>query len=85
MRVKELEEEVFDKDEIRIVVRARANTDLGDYSYERKAAENTSLSDWLEQRIEPLTGDNPVIVIDGSGRVAHGRTRLGVIRATYFR
>jgi hypothetical protein len=85
MRVKELENEVFDKDEIRIVVRARGNTEVGEYEYERKAADNTSLSDWLEQRIVPLVGDNRVTVIDGHGAVPHGRTRLGVVRETYFR
>jgi hypothetical protein len=85
MLIKELEDEVFSKDEIRIVVRAGRNTNVGDYNYERKAADNTSLSDWLDQRIQPLVEDYHVTVIDGYGAVAHGRTRLGVVRETYFR
>lgn len=86
MRVRDLEDEVFAKDEIRIVVRSPRSSDVGDYAYERKAADNTTLTDWLEQRIHPLLGENVrVEVIDGYGAIPHGNTRLSVVRSSYWR
>ena len=87
MTVKDLEQEVYDLDEIRIVVRTSRDLDVGDYDYERKAADNTSITEWLDQRIYPLFGQNRVRVevVDGYGALAHGRTRLSVVRGSYAR
>jgi len=86
MRVAELEDEVYNLDEIRIVIRASRKLEIGDYQYERKAADNTSITEWLEQRIYPLLGSERVRVevIDGYGGLPHGRTKLGSVRATYW-
>ncbi len=87
MRVRELEDEVFNKDEIRIVVRLPRIQDVGEYAYERKAADNTTITEWLEQRIMPLLGENRVRVevVDGYGAIPHGNTRLSVVRGSYWR
>ena len=85
MRPADLEQAVFDLEEVRIVVRARPNTELGDLQYDRKAAGNTSITEWLEQRIYPLTDDYYVVVIDGSGALPHGRTRMERLRSSYAR
>jgi hypothetical protein len=87
MTVKDLEQEVYDLDEIRIVVRTSRDLDVGDYDYERKAADNTSITEWLDQRIYPLFGQNRVRVevVDGYGALPHGRTRLSVVRGSYAR
>lgn len=81
----EIEQAVFELDEIRIVIRAGTNTQLGSYQYARKAAENASVAEWLEQRIKPITKGHGVVVIDGNGNVPHGRTRLSTLRASYER
>jgi hypothetical protein len=85
MRPAELEQAVFELEEVRIVVRATASADLGDYSYERKAAGSASISEWLEQRVKPCTDGFPVVVIDGSGALPHGRTKMSRLRASYER
>lgn len=86
MKIKELEDSVYDLDEVRIVVRGPRATEVGDYNYERKASDSTSITEWLDQRIKPLIGDNMrVEVIDGYGALPHGRTRLSVVRETYLR
>ena len=79
----EIEQAVFELDEIRIVIRAKTNTPLGSYQYTRKAAENASVAEWLDQRIRPIVDDHGVVVIDGNGNVPHGRTRLSTLRASY--
>ena len=79
----EIEQAVFELDEIRIVIRAGTNTQLGTYQYTRKAAENASVAEWLDQRIKPILKNHAVVVIDGNGNVPHGRTRLSTLRASY--
>jgi hypothetical protein len=79
----EIEQAVFDLEEIRIMIRAPANAKLGDYQYARKAAGNASVSEWLEQRIYPITGDHPVVVVDGRGQIVHGRLHMENLRASY--
>lgn len=86
MRIKELEDSVYDLDEVRIVVRAPRSTEVGEYSYERKASDSTSVTEWLDQRVKPLVDDKTRIeVVDGYGALPHGRTSLGVVRGTYRR
>lgn len=86
MKVKELEDSVYDLDEVRIVVRVPRNDDVGDYTYERKASDSTSVTEWLDQRVRPLLTDRTrVEVVDGYGAIPHGRTSLGVVRQSYQR
>jgi hypothetical protein len=83
MKPTEFERAVFDLEEVRIVVRADLSTELGDFDYDRKAANNTSISDWLEQRIRPLIDGHAVAVVDGTGVSPHGRTRMEKLRESY--
>ena len=83
MKPADLEQAVFDLEEVRIVIRSPLNQELGDYQYDRKAAGNTSITDWLEQRIRPLLDGKAVVVIDGSGALPHGRTKMDKLRASY--
>jgi hypothetical protein len=83
MKPREIEQTVFDLEEIRIVIRAPISDNLGDFNYTRKAADNASVSEWLEQRIKPLLNDCAVVVIDGTGVSPNGRTKLSTVRASY--
>jgi hypothetical protein len=83
MRPSDIEQAVFELEEVRIVIRASVNEDLGDYQYDRKAAGNSSITDWLEQRIRPLLNGHSVVVVDGSGALPHGRTKMEKLRASY--
>ena len=83
MKPIDLEQAVFELEEVRIVVRAPLNTDLGDFQYDRKAAGNTNITDWLEQRIKPLLNGNAVAVVGGTGTYPHGRTKMDTLRASY--
>jgi hypothetical protein len=83
MKVQQFEQAVFDMDEVRIVIRAETGSDLKDYKFVRKASDNASVTEWLEQRIRPLIEDHEVVVIDGNGIQPHGRTRMEKVRASY--
>ncbi len=83
MNVWSFEQAVLEREQVRIVVRAPWRTEIGDFEYERAAAGTTSVTDWLAQRILPLTNGHEVVVIKGNGDIAHGRTRMDTLRNTY--
>ena len=83
--VSEFENKVLEKEEILIRVRASSSEKVEDYSYNRKAAGNQSITDWLEGRIKPHLGTFEVTVIDGDYTSPHGRTKLERLRRSYER
>jgi hypothetical protein len=84
LRPAEIERAVFELEQVRIVIRAPVRMDLGEYEYERQAAGNASITQWLEQRIYPLVEGNGVVVVDGTGALPNGRTKMENLRATYI-
>lgn len=85
MRVTEFEAAVREIEEIVIRIRAPKSTEVDDYEYERQAAAETSVTEWLRTRVIPKLNDNQVCVIDGYWSEPHGRTRLRILRASYDR
>lgn len=85
MTVSDLEQVVLELEQVRIVVRASARSLVDDYNYLRMAAGNARVSEWLAQRILPLMQGSEVVVLDGTGRTAHGRTLMSTLRQTYER
>lgn len=85
MNVWEIEQAVFEREEVRIVIRAAWNEQLGNYSYQRAAPGTCSVTEWLQQRIYPAINGREVVVIDGNGAIPHGRTRMSTLRASYER
>lgn len=83
MNVWEYEKSVYEREEVRIVIRAPWKTQVGDYAYERAAAGNSSVSAWLQARIHHAVGDYEVVVLDGTGSVPHGRTKMATLRGSY--
>ncbi|MBY6345092.1 hypothetical protein E5C31_03845 [Providencia rettgeri] len=81
--IRDFEQAVFELEEIRIVVRGSLRAKVDAYEYERKAAGNTSVNDWLDSRIRPLIGEIEVSVINGNGGIPHGRTNLENVRSGY--
>lgn len=85
MTPREIEQTIFDLEEVRITIRAPTNITMGDYIYTRKAAGNASITEWLLQRVIPIIGGYEVVVIDGTGAIPHGRTKMETLRASYGR
>lgn len=80
----DLERQIFEKEEIRVVIRAPRNASFDEYSYERKAAANTSITDWYNTRLKPILGEGcDADVIDGYGTNPHGRTGIERVRNSY--
>ena len=63
----ELERQIFEKEEIKVVIRAPRSQMFNSYDFQRKSASNTSISEWLETRIKPLLEDSEIEIIKGDG------------------
>lgn len=85
MTPREIEQAVFELEEVRIAIQAPTKVDMGGFEFQRKSAGNTSITEWLRQRIYPLTGGHGVTVIDGTGAIPNGRTKMETLRSTYAR
>jgi hypothetical protein len=83
MNVIEFEQKIFEIEEVRLVVRAPSGTAIGSYDYQRCAAQGASVTEWLKQRVFPNVTGYDVIVVDGTGSVPHGRTRMSTLRESY--
>ncbi len=83
MNVRELEDAVWATEEIRIVIRANVNTQVGDYNYNKAAKQAWRIRQLIENRIQPLVDDEEVVVIQGDGELPHGGVILRTLRASY--
>ena len=53
----ELEEQIFDKEGVRIVIRAGKDERFDPYDYKKKASATMSKTNWYMSRVKPLIGD----------------------------
>ena len=81
--VSELEQEIFELEEVRVIIRQKRDTQVSKYDYKRKASISTSVTDLIETRIKPLVGGADVVVVNGQGLQPHGRTKVETVRNSY--
>lgn len=80
----DLERQIYEKEEIRVVIRVPKNNTFDEYGYDRKAAANTSITDWYYTRLKPILGEGiDADIIDGTGANPHGRTQIEKVRRSY--
>ncbi len=83
MNVGDFEDAVWAVDGVRIVIRARRNTEVEDFSWANAAPGNQRLTVYARNRIQSRIGDHNFSVIDGHGSEPHGRTLLSNVRQSY--
>ena len=81
--VSEFERQVFDLEEVKIVVRAQRETLVPSYDYERKADKSASVAEWSNSRIKPALNGLEFDVIKGDGGIPHGRSKMETVRSSY--
>lgn len=80
----DLERQIFEKEEIKVVIRAPKETKFDEYAFERKSSVNTSITDWYNTRLKPILGSEyDADIIDGYGTNPHGRTKIENVRNSY--
>ncbi len=81
----ELEQQIFELEGIRTIIRGKRSTEFNAYDYKNKAAASTSITEWKNTRLIPILGDTEVEIIDGSGQNPHGRTSIEKVRNSYMK
>lgn len=79
----ELEKQVLDKEQIRIVVRDDGSKLFPAYAYDRKAAGGSTVADLKINRLDKIMGDVPYEIISGDGTSPHGLTKVDTLRKSY--
>ena len=83
MKVSEFEDKVWRVESIRIIVRASADQEVGEYNYNNAADATWRINELIEKRISPCLGDITCSVIQGNGEEPHGRVILRTLREGY--
>jgi len=83
MTVQEFENKVWAQDRIRVVVRAAANKQIGNYTHRNAAQANWRITEFINKRLAPVLKDLEVVVLMGDGEQPHGGTLLSSIRVSY--
>ena len=88
-KVKAVEKRIWDVEGFAIEFQQHGRDVRGDregvpqYSYERAAKNDMTVSQWRDVRFLPSYPGFDVVVIDGDGNEVHGGTKLGTVRDTY--
>lgn len=83
MFVWEFEKNVWEVEGIRIIIRADSKEKLGDFDWKNAAAGNSTVADWLKNRISPRINGFSVAVIGGDGEEVHKGKLLERVRNSY--
>lgn len=82
----DLERQIFELEEIKVVIRSKKSTQFDAYDYIRKATTNTSITEWYNTRLKPILGEEyDADIVDGNGSNPHGRTNIETVRNSYRR
>lgn len=88
-KVKSVEKRIWDIEGFDVAFQQNGRDVRGDregvpqYSYQRAAKDDMTVSEWREIRFFPSYSGFEVAVIDGDGNAVHGGTKLGTVRDTY--
>lgn len=81
----ELEYQIFQLEEIRVIIRSAPDSRYKSYPYTRRSSSSTSITEWYHNRLKPLIGSDEAIIVAGDGTIPHGRTHIETIRNSYTR
>lgn len=79
----ELERQIFELDEVKVVIRAPREQMFQEYKYQKKADKAASVSEWAESRIKPIMEGTEYEIVKGDGSSPHGRTKMETVRSSY--
>ena len=82
--VGEFEKKIDEIEGVSVLIRMPSTTMVPDYPFQRAAPKNMSVSTFKELRISKLVGDCEVVIVDGSHRQPHGRTKMATLRESYY-
>jgi hypothetical protein len=82
---REFEEQVFDREGVRVVLRCPPETNVPAYPYSRRIPDGSTLNDLKENRISKTIGDIPFSIVLGDGNSnPHGNMKASNARSRYL-
>ena len=80
----EFEEQVWNTDGIRVVIRSNEDEKVKKYDFTNAAQNQLTVAKFLKTHIHPYIGDRKVVLVDGYGEAIYGGGKqLRRIRETY--
>ena len=83
MSVGLLEQQIFNLEGIRIVIRASNRANAGSYPYQKAASADITIKDWLSERVLPLVPLDDIVVVAGGGVLPNPNMSLKWLRDSY--
>jgi hypothetical protein len=83
VQIREFEQAVWRVDRLRLLVRAPKEATVQDYDWIKAADQGMTLTEYRKTRIEPRIGDYEFSVVNGSGEIPKGNTKIGTLRDSY--
>lgn len=83
MKARDFEDKVWEVEGIRIVLHAKHEAEVKDYTYKKAGDESWRITELGEKRIEKCLDGITYSVIQGDGEEPHGRVILRTIRSGY--
>lgn len=81
--VKDLEDDVWRVEQLRIIVRAPKNSVTPVYDYKRAAANDTTIQEFKKNRLNTVISQCEYVILNGDLEEPHGKTKLSSIRSSY--
>jgi uncharacterized phage protein gp47/JayE len=83
MNIAEFENAVWAIEGVRIVIRSNSGDEIEDYDYKRAAQDTWRVTQLLDNRIYPKTGNREILIVQGDGEQPHGSVILRTLRGSY--
>ena len=83
MRVREFERAVWRVDRLCLLVRAPKEAMVQDFDLAKGADQGMTLAGYFKIRIAPRISGYEFAVVDGSGQMPNGNTKIGNLRQSY--
>jgi hypothetical protein len=85
--IAELERDILELEEVRVIIRASGCGIVIRYPYERCYPNNGLVGEFISKRITsiPSLQYTEVVLLDGHCNIVHPRTKMGTLRKTYER
>lgn len=83
MRLPEFEEQVWEVEGIRIVVRGDEDDEVEDYDFKNAANGNWTIARLVDARVRPRIGKAKVVVIRGNGKLPNRNVILRTLRESH--
>jgi len=83
VQIHEFEQAVWRVDRLRLLVRGPKDAIVGDYDWVKAADQGLTVTEYIKTRITLKVMYLQFSIVDGSGKMPNGKTKIGNLRQSY--